>query len=99
MGLVERVVGEARGSRVVLDVGCGTGLAALRLASGGVEVVGVDLSWGQLCVLRGKARGLPVHLVECDAAALPLRGGVFDSVVSTGALSETGPLPRFWLRL
>ena len=89
-GLVDRVVSKASPRGLVLDVGCGTGLATTRLALKGVEAVGVDLSRSQLRAARSKTVGLAVHLVECDAAKLPFRRNVFDRVVSTGALSEMG---------
>jgi ubiquinone/menaquinone biosynthesis C-methylase UbiE len=49
----------------VLDVGCGTGIDAIALASRGVRVIGIDASAGMLAQLRAKveAAGLQ-HLVE-----------------------------------
>lgn len=51
--LAERV-GASRGRRV-LDIGCGTGGAALACATRGADVVGIDLDAGMLEVARGKA--------------------------------------------
>jgi ubiquinone/menaquinone biosynthesis C-methylase UbiE len=55
---------------VCLDVCCGTGAHAPTLRSRGWDVVGVDLSSGQL---RHGRRQMPV--VNADATALPIRSG------------------------
>ncbi len=61
----------------VLDVGCGEGQLARRVAALGAEVVGVDGSWAQIdaarrrgggpTYLRGSATALPVASASCDA--------------------------------
>jgi ubiquinone/menaquinone biosynthesis C-methylase UbiE len=68
----------------VLDVGCGTGNAALRAAQAGARVVGVDLTPE---LLEEGARlaeqlGVEVQWVEGDAEALPMEDASFDVVVS-----------------
>jgi ubiquinone/menaquinone biosynthesis C-methylase UbiE len=71
--------------RQVLDVGCGTGLLAARLAQElpDVAVVGCDFSRG---MLRQAARHGPgLAFVQGDALRLPFRDGAFDAVVSTEA--------------
>jgi ubiquinone/menaquinone biosynthesis C-methylase UbiE len=76
----------ARGAhRRVLDVGCGTGLLAERLARElpGVAVVGCDFSRGML--RQAASRGPGPAFVQGDALRLPLRDGAFDAVVSTEA--------------
>lgn len=52
----------------VIDLGCGTGAAVLRLASLGWEVVGVDQSPEMLGIASARARDahLPVDLIEAD---------------------------------
>ena len=47
--------GSARPVRTVLDLGCGTGAHAIRLAQRGYEVTGVDLSESMLAVARERA--------------------------------------------
>ena len=80
---VARAVGRA-GARRVLDVGCGTGILADRLARhGGVEVVGCDWSAGM--IRRTATRNAAVGAVRADATRLPLAGESFDVVVVTEA--------------
>lgn len=67
-----------------LDVGTGTGHFAIDLANRGLVVVGVDLSAPMLAV--AKSKGSAVHLLRCDAAALPLVAESFDLVLSVTAL-------------
>ena len=42
----------------ILDIACGTGRVALRLAKTGVSVVGLDLAADMLAVAQQKAQGL-----------------------------------------
>ena len=68
----------------VLDVGCGTGLLAARIASElDANVVGCDFSRGMLDQAAGHERA--TKLVQASALALPFRDGTFDAVVSTEA--------------
>lgn len=66
----ERIVRELD-ARHVLDVGCGTGSLACRLAAGGIDVVGVDPAEASLQVARGKAGAERVRWVCGDAVRLP----------------------------
>jgi SAM-dependent methyltransferase len=59
------------GARSVLDVGCGTGTFACRLALGGLDVVGVDPAAASLDVARAKRGADRVRWVLGDAATLP----------------------------
>ena len=65
----------------LLDVGCGTGLLAQRLAQEGYAVVGLDLSYGML--LQGGRR---LRYVQGDGAALPFPDASFDATVTVAAL-------------
>ncbi|MET9774349.1 class I SAM-dependent methyltransferase [Streptomyces sp. NPDC006367] len=71
----------------VLDVGTGTGPAALAAARAGVRVVGLDRETGLLRAAAARADGTragrTVRLVAADALALPFASGVFDLVLST----------------
>lgn len=68
----------------VVDVGCGTGNAALLAAAQGARVTGVDPAKRLLEVARelAKERKLDATFVSGEAAALPLRDGEADVVLS-----------------
>ena len=71
------------GERVV-DVGCGTGNAALLAAERGARVIGVDPAPRLLEVARtdAAARGLDATFETGEAAALPVGDGAADVVLS-----------------
>jgi SAM-dependent methyltransferase len=75
----------------VLDVGTGTGRAAIALASCGAEVVGIDASAEMLKVAGDRAaeRHVPVRFERGDAHALPFADGAFDVAVSLRVLMHT----------
>jgi ubiquinone/menaquinone biosynthesis C-methylase UbiE len=77
--------------RTVLDVGTGTGRAALALASRGARVTGVDASAEMLAVAarRAEAAGLDVAFKQQDAHALDERDGAYDHVVCLRVLMHT----------
>jgi SAM-dependent methyltransferase len=60
----------------VLDVGCGTGALAERLADEGYEVTGVDPSEGMLDVLRKRAPSITA--VHAGGTDLPFEDNSFD---------------------
>ena len=59
------------GARSVLDVGCGTGTFACRLADAGLDVVGVDPAAASLDVARRKPGADRVRWVLAEATTLP----------------------------
>jgi ubiquinone/menaquinone biosynthesis C-methylase UbiE len=71
-----------RGS--ALDVGCGTGALAMRLAEAGYEMVGVDPSEGMLRVLE--ERTSMVRAVTGSGTSLPFPDDSFDLVLSVAVM-------------
>lgn len=70
----------------VLDVGCGSGDNALRLAEAGFATTGVDAAPSGVALARRKAeeRGLDVRFVVGDVLALQTLGQTFDRVLDAG---------------
>jgi SAM-dependent methyltransferase len=68
----------------VVDVGCGTGNAALLAAARGARVTGVDPAARLLEVARGRAAaaGLAAEFVAGDGASIPVADGEADAVMS-----------------
>jgi SAM-dependent methyltransferase len=67
-----------------LDVGCGTGTLAARLAGVGYDVAGIDPSEGMLGVLRTRAPG--VEAVQAPGTAIPFPDDSFDLVLSVAVM-------------
>ncbi|MFB9688289.1 class I SAM-dependent methyltransferase [Amycolatopsis plumensis] len=86
-------------SGAVLDIGCGPGSLALRIARSRADlrVFGVDPVPEMVTYATGLAarRGLSgrVRFAVGEAAALPYEQGVFDVVVATMSLHHWHPLP------
>ncbi len=66
-----------------LDLGCGTGRLACRIAAEGLEVVGADAAGGMLGVARSRPGTEAVAWVQSDAQSLRLARR-FDLIVMTG---------------
>lgn len=77
--------------RRILDVGTGTGRAALVLARGGAQVTAVDASEEMLAVARSRAAadGVNVRFLTGDAHALEFRDRSFDVAVCFRVLMHT----------
>lgn len=75
------LLGDVRGLSIV-DVGCGTGRQALRLAAAGATVTGLDFSTGMLARARAKAGAAEVLFIEHDLTrSFPLDADTFDRVL------------------
>ncbi len=82
-GLTAHILGSlAEPPRRALDLACGTGAAALTLATAGVQVVGVDCSSAMLRIARARARdrGLSVRWVSADIRSLSRRSATHDAL-------------------
>lgn len=62
---------EEFGARRVLDVGCGTGTFACRLAAKGIDVIGLEPAKASLDVAQTKPWSDRVRWIQGDARALP----------------------------
>jgi SAM-dependent methyltransferase len=67
-----------------LDVGCGTGALAARLAGAGYDTTGVDPSAGMLEVLRSRAPQVQAQVAR--GTDLPFPDGMFDVVLCVAVL-------------
>jgi ubiquinone/menaquinone biosynthesis C-methylase UbiE len=78
-------------NRMVLDVGTGTGRAALLIASAGARVTGVDASEEMLAVARQRAAAAhqTVTFLAGDAHRLAFDDQAFDAVVSLRVIMHT----------
>ena len=70
----------------MLDIGCGEGQVARRIAGLGMEVVGLDPTPSQINVARDRAGG-PCY-ARARGEALPCRSAAFDAVVLCLALEH-----------
>ncbi len=87
-------------SQHILELGCGTGEDALRLARAGIKVTATDASAEMIKVAVAKMRRLtdvePVefHCVPMEAIAVSLKARSFDGVFSNfGAMNCVSDLP------
>ncbi|MBX3357722.1 MAG: methyltransferase domain-containing protein [Phycisphaeraceae bacterium] len=100
--VVTGLLGEVRGLEVV-DLGCGTGRHAVRLAAAGARVTAVDFSEGMLARARTKAGAERVTWVRHDIGRpSPLADRCADRVICCLVLDhvhEVGALFREFVRL
>ena len=82
------------GARSVLDVGCGTGTFAIRLAGRGFEVTAVDPAGASLEVARAKPGAELVTWIQGEAAALPAIQ--VDLVTMTGNVAQVFLTDQDW---
>lgn len=76
-------------SKLVLDVGVGSGRFADIVSSWGGEVVGIDLSFAVDAAFKNIGTQPNVHIIQADIFNLPFRKNTFDYMYSIGVLHHT----------
>lgn len=88
-------LGSVQGKRI-LDVGCGDGILAVKLAQMGADVTGIDASAQMLAAARDRADAagvkLDLHTGEIDA--LPFESETFDVVMTVAVMCFVGDAER-----
>ena len=98
--VVERLLARGAITGTVLDAGCGTGRAAVRVAADGHEVVGLDVAERAVALATqgAAAVGATATFVVGDALALGTATGVvagpFDTVLDVGLFHVLQPADR-----
>lgn len=77
-----------------LDLACGTGDVAARLAGRGARVTGLDLTTAMLAIARRKLGGAGIQWVCGDMTTLPLRSEAVDVVTTSYGLRNVPDLRR-----
>ncbi|MEM7093949.1 MAG: class I SAM-dependent methyltransferase [Actinomycetota bacterium] len=85
------------GAFSVLDIGCGTGSLAVRLAARGLDVVGVDPAEASLDVAEAKPHASDVRWILGDAeAARRELGRTVDLAIMTGNVAQVFVSDESW---
>jgi len=74
------------GVRTILELGCGTGHDAARLADGGYSLIAIDLSREAVEQARARYGSMARFVVADMTQRLPFPGGSFDAVMSNVAM-------------
>jgi SAM-dependent methyltransferase len=74
------------GARTILELGCGTGNDAARLADAGYSVTAVDLSSEAIGRARARYGSVARFVIADMTQRLPFPGGSFDAVMSNVAM-------------
>jgi SAM-dependent methyltransferase len=90
---------QPKAGKRILDVGCGTGTAEVKLSRlriAQVDFFGVDLEADRAKVAHAAAtsHNIGAHFAAGDACALPFVSGTFDSVFCVAVLQHIGDVPR-----
>jgi SAM-dependent methyltransferase len=99
-GIAQWLAGHAAGGDRALDLGCGDGLHAARLADRYRQVFAVDLSGSLLELARTRhPRPNLTYQQRGVREVTPERDGRFDAVVSVNSLHHVGPLAEVLARV
>jgi ubiquinone/menaquinone biosynthesis C-methylase UbiE len=96
---VAELLGPVSGLRI-LDLGCGTGRHALRLAAAGATVTAMDFSDGMLARASDRAGSLPIHFRAHDLTQpLSFADASFDRIVCALVLDHIPDLPPLFAEM
>jgi SAM-dependent methyltransferase len=84
------------GAHRVLDIGCGTGVLALRLADHGIDVTGIDPAGASLDVARAKPGAHRILWINGTLADCDLPPATFDLATMTGNVAQAIKNPLDW---
>jgi ubiquinone/menaquinone biosynthesis C-methylase UbiE len=87
---------DALRSKDVLEVGCGSGIAAQMFAEAGANLTAVDLTLWAVSTTRSRldAFGLDGTVLEADGEQLPFADASFDLVFSWGVIHHSSNMDR-----
>jgi ubiquinone/menaquinone biosynthesis C-methylase UbiE len=91
--LLKKAAGE-RGPRLVLDIGCGTGMHLPLFTAEGSPGVGLEPSWDMLARAKEKRAARGLYFIQGRAEALPFRDGTFDLVTLITSLEFVADADR-----
>jgi ubiquinone/menaquinone biosynthesis C-methylase UbiE len=96
---VEALLGDVR-NLTLLDIGCGTGRHAIRLARAGAQVTAIDFSTGMLEQARHKQGADAIRFQQHDLSApLPFADESFDRVLCALVLDHIASLSSFFTEM
>ena len=87
--LLNKIYEDISSGSIVVEVACGTGLVALKIAEKTSRVYGVDISQPMITVAKRKMKEKRIGNVEFsveDAYALPFESNMFDVAICNNAL-------------
>lgn len=96
--LLSDVAGRLTPKDRVLEIGCGTGGTAIRLASGVAQFVATDFSAEMIRIAMAKPAPPNLRFLLAEAADLP-EGGPFDAICAFNVLHLVDDLPGLLDRL
>jgi ubiquinone/menaquinone biosynthesis C-methylase UbiE len=84
-----------RKAGLVLDFGCGTGVATMKLLEKKIPTISIDLSRTMLEYVKQKAAaaGYSSQCVVADVEHLPFKDGAFDGLICCGVLHHLPNIP------
>lgn len=88
-----KLIGDLQ-AKLVVDLGCGTGVLPLLLSEKGVDVIGVDPAEASIDIARSKPNADKVNWIVGDAGSLSQRDA--DAVVMTGNVVQAIVEPGRW---